>query len=254
MEKDLNSTNNSVILFENVSKSFNAEDIGIIDASFSISKGEFVCFVGLSGSGKSTILKLMAGLEKQSSGIVRIPENISMVFQNGALFPWLTVFDNVAIGLKSLGSLGSPDRENKKRSEHFIKEETLKYIKMMGLEDYSKKYPRELSGGQRQRVGIARALAVDPTVLVLDEPFSALDVKTTEELHKDLLKIWQETKKTIVMVSHSIEEAVTLAERIVLIKDHKIHKIFPIAVPRPRREQEASFMHEVQQIRKEFFE
>ena len=236
-------TDNSILAFDGVNKNFDNEmDFGIRDVNFSVRSGEFVCLVGLSGSGKSTILKIIASLEKQSSGTVRLPKNISMVFQNGALFPWLRVLDNVALGLRA---------ENK--PEHFVKEESLKYVKMMGLADLIGKYPRELSGGERQRVGIARALAVNPSVLLLDEPFSALDVKTTEELHKDLIRIWQETKKTIVMVSHSIEEAVTLAERIILIKDHTVHKIFPISVERPRREQEASFMREVQQIRKAFF-
>jgi len=244
MENDLNSTNNSIIVFKDVKKYFNPEtDIALNDVSFSVERGEFVCLVGLSGSGKSTILKIIAGLEKQSSGTVNIPPDISMVFQNGALFPWLSVFDNVAFGLRA-----------RHAKETFVKEETQKYIEMMGLTLFAQKYPRELSGGQRQRVGIARALAMNPSVLLLDEPFSALDIKTTEELHKDLLKIWQETKKTIVMVSHSIEESVLLAERVILIKNHTISKIFPISIPRPRREQEASFMHQIQEIRKGFFD
>ena len=244
MEKNLNLTNtNAVITFSSVGKYFKTkENVGLSDVSFSVASGEFVCLVGLSGSGKSTILRIIAGLEKESSGTVVVPENSSMVFQNGALLPWLSVFDNVALGLRALHT-----------NEHVVTTEVAKYITMMGLDDFIHKYPRELSGGQRQRVGIARALAVNPNVLLLDEPFSALDIKTTEELHKDLIKIWQDTKKTIVMVSHSIEESVTLAERVILIKNHTLSKIFPITVARPRREQEASFMHQVEEIRKEFF-
>jgi NitT/TauT family transport system ATP-binding protein len=244
MENDLNSTKKPIIVFEDVEKRFNNDtEIALRDVSFSIMPGEFVCLVGLSGGGKSTILKIIAGLEKQSRGTVEIPPDISMVFQNGALFPWLSVFDNVALGLRA-----------KHTEEHIVQKQVRTYIELMGLADFAGKYPRELSGGQRQRVGIARALAVDPSVLLLDEPFSALDVKTTEELHKDLLAIWQKTKKTIVMVSHSIEESVTLAERIVFVKDHTIRKIFSVSVARPRREQEQTFMHQVQEIRKEFFD
>jgi len=233
----------SIIEFANVSKIFEPEhEIALRDVSFSVASGEFVCVIGSSGGGKSTILKIIAGLEAPSSGTVSKPENISMVFQAGALLPWLTVFENVALGLKA-----------KRFPEAKIRNECLHYIQMMGLSGLESKYPRDLSGGQRQRVGIARALAVDPAVLLLDEPFSALDPKTTEDLHADLVKIWQETKKTVVMVSHSIEEAASLADRIILVKNYTIEKVFPVALPRPRRENEASFAHEVREIRREFF-
>ena len=122
----------------------------------------------------------------------------------------------------------------------------------MGLKNFVDKYPRELSGGQRQRVGIARALAVNTEVLLLDEPFSALDMQTTIELHKDLIKIWTDSGKTIVMVSHSIEESVTLASRIVMIENHTLGHVFPISIPRPRHEQSVQFMAEVNKIRAYF--
>ncbi|MDE2019252.1 MAG: ABC transporter ATP-binding protein [Patescibacteria group bacterium] len=237
-----------IIQFKNVSKSFeNGKDIALKDASFEIAEGEFCCIIGPSGGGKSTILKIIAGLEKETSGNVTKPENISMVFQSGALLPWLDVEKNAELGLAARhpapGGHQTPDRGAIVRP----------FIDMVGLKGSERKFPRDLSGGERQRVGIARALAVNPTVLLLDEPFSALDPKTTEELHQDLIRIWQETKKTIVMVSHLIEEAVSLADRILLIKNYTIEKEFKINLPRPRRENEAAFAHEVLQVRREFF-
>lgn len=232
-----------MIRFEGVSKIFEPEkEVALRDVSFSVATGEFICVIGPSGGGKSTVLKLIAGLEQPSSGRITKPEGVSMVFQAGALLPWLTVFENVTLGLTA-----------KKYSKRKAESESLKYIQMMGLAGMESKYPRDLSGGQRQRVGIARALAVDPAVLLLDEPFSALDPKTTEELHADLIAIWKETKKTVVMVSHLIEEAVSLADRILLVKNYTVEKTFSIALSRPRRENEATFAHEVREIRKEFF-
>lgn len=233
----------SLIEFQNVNKLYPGNSTPTLrNLSFSVSEGEFFVIVGPSGCGKSTVLRIIAGLEKTNGGEVQMPGDVAMVFQNGALFPWLNVFENVALGLRA-------------KNVDDKKVETIcdQYIEMTGLAGFEEKYPHELSGGQRQRVGLARALAVEPKVLLLDEPFSALDTFTTEELHKDLIKIWQQTKKTIVMVSHSIEEAVTLGDRIILMKAGEIEQTFPIALPRPRREQETGFMHDVQSIRKEFF-
>ncbi len=233
----------TIIKFDKVSKTYsNNPKPSLVDVSFNILDGEFFCLVGPSGCGKSTILKIIAGLEEQSSGTVEKPADVAMVFQSGALFPWLNVYENVALGLKVINT--HPKK---------VQEQSFKYIEMVGLQDLVEKYPHELSGGQRQRVGLARALAVDPKVLLLDEPFSALDAVTTEELHKDLYKIWKATKKTIVMISHSIEEAVTLADRIMLMKAGQLEQIFNLTLPYPRREQESAFMHEVQNIRKTFF-
>ena len=232
-----------MIEFKKVDKIYKGGSRALTDVNFKVKGGEFFCIVGASGCGKSTILKIIAGLEEATSGKVKKPKAVSMVFQSGALLPWLSVYENVALGLKAW------DEDEKK-----VWAESQKYIEMVGLTEFVEKYPRDLSGGQRQRVGLARALAVSPEVLLLDEPFSALDTYTTEELHKDLIKIWKQTKKTIVMVSHSIEEAVSLGDRIMLMKAGRVEEIFEINFPYPRREQAAGFMHDVQQIRKKFFE
>ncbi len=236
-----------IIEFKDVTKTFQLEekarfDVALQHVSFEIEQGEFVCIIGPSGEGKSTILKLISGLILPTEGTITKPATVSMAFQSGALFPWLSIFDNVALGLRATHT-----------PQHIIQEESMKYIDMMRLGEFIDKRPSDLSGGQRQRVGIARALAVNPHVLLLDEPFSALDPKTTAELHDDVLKIWRDTGKTIVMVSHLIEEAVSLAQRIILIKEYTVADTFPVALPYPRREQATEFMHEVTKIRKEFF-
>lgn len=229
-----------IIVLANVNKSYlPSKKLVVEDFSLEIKKGEFFCLVGPSGCGKTTILKMMAGVENQTSGVVQKPNNISMVFQNGALLPWKTAFENISFGL---------EMQNKTSKE--TKEVSKKYLEMMGLSDFSKKYPRELSGGQRQRVGIARALAIEPEILLLDEPFSALDSMTADELHKDLLKIWQETGKTIVMVSHSLEEAVVLSDRVGVMKDGKLKGIVEIKLPRPRKDQGTQFFSAVSRIKK----
>ncbi len=198
--------------------------------SLNVKQGDFFCLVGPSGCGKSTLLKMIAGIEKPTSGSVSKPDSISMVFQSGALLPWLNVEDNVAFGLKMVNT-----------PQHLIKDCVLTYLKMMGLIGLDKKFPRELSGGQKQRVGIARALATKPQVLLLDEPFSALDPLTTEQLHKDLLEIWQETKITIIMVSHLLEEAILLAESVGMMHQGILKEIVDIDLPLPRNRRSEEF-------------
>lgn len=233
---------NKVIQLQDVAKTYDGiHHPALNHINFIGFEGEFVVLVGPSGCGKSTLVKLIAGLEKESEGIVMRPDKVSMVFQSGALFPWLTVSENVEIVLEAKG-VSMAQRRRKTRL----------YLEMTGLSEFAAKRPRELSGGQRQRVGIARALAVDPEVLVLDEPFAALDIATTEHLHSDLLKIWKETKKTVLMVSHSVEEAVTLADRVVLMSAGHITKQYDLSeLKRPRREQADRFIRDVQEIRKD---
>ena len=230
-----------IIVLKNITKIYqSAKNLKAVDnINFSVNEGEFLCLIGPSGCGKTTILKLVSGLEQPTVGEIKKPENISMVFQSGALLPWLSVEENIALPLK----MANLDKEK-------IKEQVLKYITMVGLEDFKKRYPRELSGGQKQRVGIARALAVEPKVLLLDEPFSALDPVTTMELHNYLLKIWQETQKTIIMVSHLIEEAVLLSDRILVMKIGSIKEIIEVGLKRPRKNNSEEFVQTVEKVRK----
>lgn len=205
-------------------------------------RGEFTVIIGPSGCGKSTFSKLIVGLEEPTAGTIVRPERIAMVFQSGALLPWLTAAQNIATVLEVQGM---PQARVRRRVHA--------YLEMVGLSGRAEALPRELSGGQRQRVGVARALAVEPELLVLDEPFAALDIKATELLHQDLLTIWQKTSQTVLMVSHSIEEAVTLADRVVLMNAGRIVRSYDLAdLPRPRRERADSFIEQVQSIRRDF--
>jgi NitT/TauT family transport system ATP-binding protein len=227
------------IVFTHVNKSYETPPVYVVrDFSLSINRGEIFCLVGPSGCGKSTVLKLIAGIEAPTSGTLVKPEHVGMVFQSYALLPWLTVEDNIAFAARM-------QRFNQKK----VRDVTEHYIRMVHLESFAKKYPRELSGGQRQRVGIARALAVESDVLLMDEPFSALDPVNCDELHIELLEIWRTTKKTIVMVSHHFEEAVTLADRVGIMKNGTLEQIIPITLSRPRREDQTPFMLEVKKIR-----
>ncbi len=230
-----------VITLKNINKVYpGSKETAVSDFSLEVKEGEFLCLVGSSGCGKSTVLKMIAGLEKPTSGNIVKPQNVGMVFQSGALLPWLNVEENVAFPLYAKGL-------NKEKAEDL----TNKYIQMVNLGEYKLKYPRELSGGQKQRVGIARALAVEPPVLLLDEPFSALDPITTDEMHSYLLNIWQSTGKTIVMVSHSMEEAIILADRIAIMKEGKLKKLMEVELKRPRKEEDRKFIEFLDKIKQE---
>lgn len=232
MQKGLNLT--EAVVLQNISKSYptTPNKRALENINFSVFEGEFFCLIGPSGCGKSTLLRIIAGIDTPSQGQIHSLGTTSMVFQSGALLPWLNVFDNTAFGLKML-----------QKDQKEIAQKSAKYLEMVNLSGFDKKYPRELSGGQKQRVGIARALAVEPKILLLDEPFSALDALTTKQLHADLLKIWNETKITIIMVSHLLEEAIVLAQRIGVMNQGQIKGIISVDLPRPRKTKSDQFYH-----------
>ncbi|EIW17172.1 MULTISPECIES: ABC transporter ATP-binding protein [Pelosinus] len=198
-----------------------------------VKQGEFLAIVGPSGCGKSTFLDMIAGLAKPSSGEIFIDNrkitgpalDRGIVLQGYALFPWRTVRKNVEFGL-----------EIKKIPEKDRKDISQRYIELVGLKNFEERYPHELSGGMKQRVAIARALAYDPEVLLMDEPFAAVDAQTRETLQEELLRIWEQTKKTIVFVTHGIDEAVFLADRVAVMTANPgtIKDIITINLPRPR--------------------
>ena len=233
-----------LIRIENVSKTYESETgpvEALTDVNFDVDSGEFVSIVGPSGSGKSTIFRIIAGLEAPSEGDVLVngtpvtepgPDR-GMVFQDDALFPWRTAAGNIAYGLEEVGP---PDG--------FTIDERIEYcLELVGLADKADAYPKELSGGQRQRVGIARALAVDPPILLMDEPFGSVDARTKASLHRELLDIWRETEKTICFVTHDIEEAVYLSDRIVVFSNAPgtVLDIVPVTIDRPRNRTGDSF-------------
>jgi len=207
--------------------SFTAVD----NVSVDIRSGEFFMIVGPSGCGKTTLLRILAGLEAPSAGVCKIttngssrPEN-SMVFQGDSLFPWMTVWDNAAYGLKMRHA---PAGE--------IKDVVGHYLDRTGLSRFAKSYPHQLSGGMRQRVSIARAFANDPEILLMDEPFSALDAQNKLLLQEELLRIWEEHKKTVVFITHSVDEAVILGDRIMIMtaQPGRIKTMIEVPFARPR--------------------
>ncbi|HOK57857.1 ABC transporter ATP-binding protein [Methanothrix sp.] len=204
------------------------------DISMSVDEGEFVCFIGPSGCGKTTLLRIIAGLEFPSSGSVLLdgapirgpgPER-GMVFQEYSLFPWRTVLDNVAFGPEIRGV----PREERYRLAR-------EYLKMVGLERFESRYPHELSGGMKQRVAIARALVNNPKALLMDEPFGALDAQTRNVMQSELLRIWEQERKTIIFVTHSVDEAIYLGDRIIVFsaRPGRVKEIIGIDLPRPRK-------------------
>ncbi len=226
---------------KNITKSFSVNSssgerkrvLAIDNVSLSIEEGQFVCFVGPSGCGKSTLLNIIAGLDKPTEGKLILngqsvfetgPDRI-MVFQENALFPWLTVIDNVEFGLKMVGV------EKEKRNKI-----ALHYLEMMDLGKFSKSYTYQLSGGMKQRVAIARALVMDPDVLLMDEPFAALDSQTRDLLLVELQLIWAKTRKTIIFVTHNISESICLGDRVVVFtkRPARVKKEIQVDYRRPR--------------------
>ena len=204
------------------------------DISLEIGNGEFVCLVGASGCGKSTLLDIMAGLTKADAGrvladgepVVRPGRQRLVMFQEPALFPWLTAFGNVMFGLKLRHDLGNRER----------REIAWEHLVLVGLDEFAYANIHELSGGMKQRVALARALAPDPQVLLMDEPFAALDAMTRDQLYGDIQRIWSESGKTIVFVTHDVREAVCLGDRVLLMSPRPGHigREFKISLPRPR--------------------
>jgi NitT/TauT family transport system ATP-binding protein len=222
------------IRFENVGKVFDLPtgELRVVDdITLAIPAGTFFVIVGPSGCGKTTLLRMTAGLEAPTSGTITIarergdrPGN-SMVFQGDSIFPWLTVYDNAAYGLRMRNA---PERE--------IAEVVGHYLSRTGLTKFAKAYPHQLSGGMKQRVSIARAFANDPEVLLMDEPFSALDEQNKTLLQEELLRIWEETKKTVLFITHSVDEAVTLGDTIMVMtaQPGRAKAIIDVTFPRPR--------------------
>src|SRR5271170_2100344 len=211
--------------------------------TFDVKDSDFVAIVGPSGCGKSTLLRLVQGLDHPSGGRIlfrdqpvdTVCHEMAMVFQNFALFPWLTVLQNVAFGLEARG--WSKDR---------IRQQAAKYTSVTGLDGFEEAYPRELSGGMRQRVGLARALAVEPSVLLMDEPFSALDPLTAESLREEVLQLWRDPElppDAVLLVSHNIEEAIQLADRIIVLSRRPAHVLADVKVDlsRPRDRKSPAF-------------
>lgn len=222
------------IVLTNLEKKFTVTD-GTITAldkiSLTIDRGEFCVIVGPSGCGKTTLLRILAGLDTATGGEMKIfpaysdrPIN-SMVFQEQSVFPWMTVKENVEYGLKMRNI---PKQQRTELANY--------YIQKIGLEHFAKAYPHQLSGGMKQRVSVARAFANDPEILLMDEPFGSLDEQNRMILQQELLKIWEQTKKTTVFITHSIDEALCLGDRIMVMTAHpgKIKTIIPIDLPRPR--------------------
>lgn len=224
------------LLLNDINKTYKSESgtIEVLrDINLDIKYSEFICIVGPSGCGKSTLVNIIAGLEKPNIGKVKYnmkeinspgPDR-AVIFQDAALFPWLKVIDNIELGMKIAG-ISKPERRKK----------AVYYLEMMHLAEFQNYYIHQLSGGMKQRVAIARALSLESEILLMDEPFASVDNQTRDILHYELLKIWNETKKTIIFITHNIDEAVLLADRIIIMgyRPSSIKKVINITAERPR--------------------
>jgi NitT/TauT family transport system ATP-binding protein len=237
LERELENVAPERLEVTQVTKTFQShreQVVALDDVSLRVAEGEFVCLVGPSGCGKSTLLNIIAGLEKPDRGTVlangkpvQTPGRDRMVmFQEHALFPWLDVMENVLFGLKLKQGLTNPERA----------EVAEYYLQLVGLERFKHANIHELSGGMKQRVALARALAPNPSVLLMDEPFGALDALTREQLYGDIQRIWEARRKTIVFVTHNVREAACLGDRVLLFSANpgRIRKEFQVSLPRPR--------------------
>jgi NitT/TauT family transport system ATP-binding protein len=215
--------------------------------SFDVKDKEFVCILGSSGCGKTTLLRLIAGLDVARAGSIILDgeeikgpnPKVGFVFQEYSLFPWRNVIDNIAFGLEMNGI---PKEDRYRIAEH--------YLDLVNLSQFKNSYPSELSGGMRQRIAVARALALEPVLLLMDEPFGALDAQTRNMLQKELLDIWDKTRKTIIFITHSVDEAVFLADRIIVLtpRPGRICQIFPVELKRPRDRTSVEFAQVRRQV------
>lgn len=234
---------NEVVSFQHVSKIYNTGTVALSQFHFSIKEGEFISFLGPSGCGKSTALRMVAGLGEATEGRVKVfgqnpkeiiknTNDIAFVFQDANLLPWRTVLENVLLPLELRGS-------DKKRR----KEDAIKVLEMVGLKDHLKSYPRQLSGGMKMRVSIARALAAKPKMLLMDEPFAALDEITRQTLQTELLEIWKRENMTILFVTHNVYEAVYLSTRIAVLsaRPGRLSSIIDVDLPYPRERTDERF-------------
>ena len=242
----------SSVQVSGVSKRYASEQGSVralADVTFGVDPGEFVCIVGPSGCGKTTLFRILAGLEPATRGQVTLNDsvvteptpNMGIVFQEYHLFPWRTVRGNIAFGLEKAVGLDGTDRDQRVQQ----------LIDLVGLAGFEDSYPKSLSGGMKQRVALARALAIDPALLLMDEPFGAVDAQTRERLQDELLEIWQETGKTILFVTHDVEEAVTLADRVVVMgrDPGQLREIVPVDIDRPRSRTDAAFGTSAERVR-----
>lgn len=246
----------SFINLDSVTKTYHRrtdEVLALENVSLNAELGEFVCLLGVSGCGKSTLLQILAGLEPPTGGIVHFSgepltgphQDASVVFQEHGLFPWMNVRKNISFNLKARGVSAA---ERAKISDQLIE--------IVGLRGFEDKYPHELSGGMRQRVGIARALTTNPKILLMDEPFGALDAQTRSIMQEELLRVWALHRPTVVFVTHSIDEAVFLADRIVIMtpRPGRIRRIIKIDLPRPRVTTAPQFNEYVREVLGEIHE
>jgi len=229
----------AAVSIRNLSKTFPLRDGGTLqvlrDITFDIHPGEFVSIVGASGCGKTTLLRILSGLERTGAGLIEIARppdspagrpSTATVFQGDALLPWRTVIRNIEFGLERDRAVSRTERRRRAES----------LCKMVGLQRFERSYPYEISGGMQQRVNIARALAVEPIVLLMDEPFAALDAQTREVMQQELLKIWERDRRTVVFVTHQMDEAVYLSDRVVVLRSRpgRIGRILDVPFARPR--------------------
>jgi NitT/TauT family transport system ATP-binding protein len=224
---DTSGVQNSAVVVDGITKRFGRGPLVLDDVSLTVAPGEFLCILGASGCGKSTLLNLVAGLEQPTAGTVEVPgHKPSLMFQEPALYPWLTAAENVELALRLRG-VGKAER----------RQETQRLLGVVRLEGAGGKRPHELSGGMRQRVAMARALAQDSKVLLMDEPFAALDAITRDVLHDELTRIREEVGATVLFVTHNVREAVRLGDRVVLLSSRpgRVANEFAVDIPQPRR-------------------